>query len=70
MQAIHLAIIILVPIAFIVNMIWAFLGARADKRTGNAWATVDRNLKAAAINVGLAAVMILFLLVLVLRNTP
>jgi hypothetical protein len=54
MKTILLITMIVAGTALAANITWVILGARKDKITGDKWATIDRNLKGAGINVGIA----------------
>lgn len=63
MKTIILITLILGIAGLVANTIWAIVGAKKDKITGNKWATIDRNLKAAGINLGITVVIMVMIIV-------
>jgi hypothetical protein len=54
MKTILLITMIVAVTGVVANLAWVIRGAHKDKITGDKWATIERNLKCAGINVGIA----------------
>ena len=62
-----LLILIAGMLVVIINMVWVVAGAIADSRKGDRWSTIERNLKASAINLAIATVFIVMTILQRLR---
>jgi hypothetical protein len=58
MKTLLIVTIVLSVVAVIVNTLWVINGARIDRKDGNQWATIDRNLKAIGINLVVITIMV------------